>query len=78
MEMSSRTPLIRYQSVRDTQQGANVALLTPTVFVGKKPVTQQTWFLYLAAAEINFTRAHAKALDDRWVFPVTQFEAPTA
>ena len=70
--------VIRYQSVRDTQQGANVALLTPTVFVGKKPVTQQTWFLYLAAAEINFTRAHAKALDDRWVFPVTQFEAPTA
>src|SRR3569832_2122054 len=64
---------IRYESVRDVQQGANIALRTPEAFVGKKPLTQQTWFLYLAAAEVNFTRAHARGAKDRWVFPVTQF-----
>jgi len=70
--------VIRYESARDTQQGANIALLTPAAFVGRKPVTQQTWFLYLAEAEVNFTRAHAKGVEDRWVFQVTQFELPAA
>lgn len=66
--------VIRYESVRDVEHGANVALLTPGAFVGRRPLAQQTWYLYLAATEINFTRAHARGAKDRWVFPVTQFE----
>jgi hypothetical protein len=65
--------VIRYESVRDAQHQANVALLTAKAFTGKKPQTQQTWFLYLAPTEINFTRAHTRGAEDRWVFPVTQF-----
>jgi hypothetical protein len=65
--------VIRYESVRDAQHQANVALLTAKAFTGKKPQTQQTWFLYLAPTEINFTRAHTRGVEDRWVFPVAQF-----
>ena len=65
---------IRYESVRDTQRAANVALFTAKAFAGKKPQTQQTWFLYLAPTEINFTRAHTRGGEERWVFPVAQFE----
>lgn len=64
---------IRYESVRDARHGANIALLTAKAFTGKKPQTQQTWFLYLAPAEVNFTRAHAQGEADRWVFPASQF-----
>ena len=66
--------VIRYESVRDAQHEANVALLTAKAFSGKKPQTQQSWFLYLAPTEINFTRAHTRGAEDRWVFPVAQFE----
>lgn len=66
--------VIRYESVRDVKQGANVALLTPAAFTGRKPVTQQSWYLYLAPTEVNFTRAHARGAEDRLVFPVAQFE----
>lgn len=66
--------VIRYESVRDTQHAANVALLTAKAFAAKKPHTQQTWFLYLAPTEINFTRAHTRSDEERWIFPVTQFE----
>lgn len=65
--------VIRYESVRDAQRGANVALLTPAVFTHREPLAQQTWFLYLAPTEVNFTRALAQGAEDRWVFPVTQF-----
>lgn len=65
--------VIRYESLRDVQQGANIALLTPDAFVGNQPVTRQSWFLYLAQTEVNFTRAHARGSEDRLVFPVTQF-----
>jgi hypothetical protein len=65
--------VIRYESVRDAEHEANLALLTAMAFVGKKPQTQQTWFLYLAPTEINFTRAHTHCAEDRWVFPVAQF-----
>jgi len=66
--------VIRYESVRDAEHEANIALLTAKAFAGKKPQTQQTWFLYLAPTEINFTRAHTRGTEDRWVFPVAQFE----
>jgi hypothetical protein len=66
--------VIRYESVRDAEREANVALLTAQAFVGKKPQTQQTWFLYLAPTEINFTRALTRGAEDRWMFPVAQFE----
>lgn len=65
--------VFRYESVRDAQRGANVALLTAKAFAAKKPQTQQTWFLYLAPSEVNFTRAHAQGAEERWVFPVSQF-----
>jgi hypothetical protein len=66
--------VIRYESVRDAEHEANVALLTAKAFAAKKPQTQQTWFLYLAPTEINFTRVHTRGTEDRWVFPVTQFD----
>lgn len=62
---------IRYESVRDARRQHR--MLTAKAFTGKKPQTQQTWFLYLAPAEVNFTRAHAQGEADRWVFPASQF-----
>lgn len=41
--------VIRYQSVRDPQRGANVALLTVEAFARPKPVSQQTWHIRLSA-----------------------------
>lgn len=48
---------IRYASVRDPEQGINLALLAPDVFTRKSPTAQQTWYLYLGEAEANCMRA---------------------
>ncbi len=67
---------LRYESVRDVEQGANVALLEPRGFTLPQPVSMQTWYLYLGEAEINCTRSHATAAEDRWTFPREHFITP--
>ncbi|MDE1149222.1 MAG: RES family NAD+ phosphorylase [Azospirillaceae bacterium] len=60
------TDLIRYQSVRDPSGGANIALLTPKGFVGKKPKRLSSWHLFI--------RPHAVQV---WCeFPAIKLEFP--
>ena len=65
--------IIRYESVRDVEQGVNLALLSPAAFKSTKPKTMQTWFLYLSPAEANCERASANNQDERWTFKREQF-----
>lgn len=58
---------IRYESVRDPKHGANLALLTPEAFRRPEPLSQQTWYLYLAATESNCVRA---GRSESFTFPV--------
>ena len=43
----AKVDAIRYRSVRDPQNGINVALLTCATFTSRAPVEHQTWRLYL-------------------------------
>jgi hypothetical protein len=65
--------IIRYQSVRDVEQGANLAILSAAVFKSKTPLTQQTWFVYLSQTEANCERANASDPHDQWTFKREQF-----
>lgn len=65
--------IIRYESVRDVEQGTNLALLSPAAFKSTKPKAMQTWFLYLSEAEANCERANANRQDERWTFKREQF-----
>ncbi len=65
--------VIRYESVRDIEKSANIALLIPGAFVVNKPKSQQTWFLYISEKEINCTRALVKKSEDVWAFPRKHF-----
>ena len=65
--------IIRYRSVRDLEQGINMALLSPTVLSATEPKVMQTWFLYLSAAEANCERVNAGSPDAQWTFPLEQF-----
>lgn len=56
---------LRYRSVRDPEQGCNVALLHPRAFASTKPLRRQTWYLHLSINKIEFTRA---ASTEQWVF----------
>ncbi|MBX9947011.1 MAG: RES family NAD+ phosphorylase [Reyranella sp.] len=47
---AARIDVIRYASVRDPQQGKNVALLSCRAFVKPRPVGHQTWHIRLSAA----------------------------
>ena len=47
---SAGIEVIRYASVRDPQQGMNVALLTGRAFAKPKPSSQQTWHIRLSDA----------------------------
>lgn len=60
---------IRYASVRDLDQGINLALLDPAVFDCTEPVRQQTWYLYLGSTESNCIRAGRA---EAFTFPVPQ------
>lgn len=48
--------LIRYQSVRDPQYGANLALLHCRVFAKPKPLERQSWWIRLSAAGAQVVR----------------------
>lgn len=51
--------VIRYESVRDPEHAANLALLTPSVFSRKQPQETQTWILFLSEREASFRRPHS-------------------
>ncbi len=65
--------LIQYESVRDVDYGLNLALLSPSAFKSKEPITTQTWFFYLSEVEANFERANANRHDEQWTFKRDQF-----
>lgn len=45
--------IIRYGSVRDPQQGVNLALLTCTVFTAAEPTCWQTWRMHLQSSGVQ-------------------------
>jgi len=66
--------IICYESARDLERGMNLALLSPSAFKSKKPKIQQTWFLYMSAAEVNCERANVNSNNDQWTFKRGQFD----
>ncbi len=50
---------IRYESVRDPEHGAAVAVLRPSCFKPRKPVEQQTWFLTVRRSAVTWQREGA-------------------
>lgn len=47
---------IRYESVRDPEHGAAVAVLTPACFKPHKPLAQHTWFLTVRPTTVIWQR----------------------
>jgi hypothetical protein len=47
---------IRYESVRDPEHGAAVAVLRPSCFKPRKPLEQHTWFLTVRRAAVIWQR----------------------
>jgi hypothetical protein len=47
---------IRYESVRDPEHGAAVAVLRPSCFRPRKPLEQHTWFLTVRRAAVIWQR----------------------
>jgi RES domain len=47
---------IRYESVRDPEHGAAVAVLEPECFKPRKPLEQQTWFLTVRRTAVIWQR----------------------
>jgi hypothetical protein len=50
---------IRYESVRDPEHGAAVAVLAPTCFRPRKPLEQHIWFLTVRRAAVIWQREGA-------------------
>ena len=50
---AAKVEAIRYHSVRDPQQRANIALLTCKVFARKDAVVRQTWHLHVGRAGVR-------------------------
>jgi hypothetical protein len=59
---------IRYESARDPQHRANVAILEPGAFSDTKPQSMQTWKLYLSEDEASFRRPHSVNSPTKFVF----------
>lgn len=49
-------PTLRYESVRDPEHGACLAVLDPRAFDDTAPVAQQTWFLSVKRDRVLWTR----------------------
>jgi hypothetical protein len=47
---------IRYRSVRDLDQGANLALLSPAAFRATRPEVFETWHVFLRDAAVQAVR----------------------
>jgi hypothetical protein len=61
---------IRYESVRDAEHAACVAVLTPTAFRRPKPSGQQTWFI--AASRSSVRCAKDERDGPTWEFTAAQ------
>lgn len=51
---------IRYTSVRDPDEGKNIAVLSLRAFVGTKRQAKQTWYIYLRPQRVQVWREHPK------------------
>ena len=56
LSRAAHIQLIRYQSVRDPQQGACAAVLDPAVFGRGRPRSQQTWFVAASRERVRCAR----------------------
>lgn len=68
--------VIRYASVRDPDDGINIAMLSPTAIRSKSPSALQTWFLYLSPTEANCERTTADGQKEYWTFYPSLPESP--
>ena len=59
---------IRYQSVRDTKQGRNIALLTPYCFSKNTIANQQVWYMVIKEKEVYASRADTTRDDEMYTF----------
>ncbi|HVY58324.1 MAG TPA: RES family NAD+ phosphorylase, partial [Xanthobacteraceae bacterium] len=50
---SAEIAVIRYESARDPEKGANLALLTPAVFASPTPIDRQTWRIRLGPSGVQ-------------------------
>lgn len=66
--------VIRYPSVRDSEQGINLALLSPSAFCSRKPKKEQTWFLYMSETECNCERANAKNESEQFTYKIKELK----
>ena len=64
--------LIRYESVRDQERGANLALLSAIPFVGTSPKRTETWRIKLGTFGAQVIREFPR---QRFEFPRSAFEA---
>lgn len=71
---SAELVAIRYESVRDPEKAANVALLTPAAFTVDEPRTTQTWLLFQTSQEVGFRRTGEAG--ETWSFPRDLFAVP--
>jgi hypothetical protein len=53
--------IIRYQSVRDPEQGGAAALLSPQAFARRSPLEQQAWYLQVTRTGVRWYRADGDA-----------------
>ncbi|MBI3776427.1 MAG: RES family NAD+ phosphorylase [Gammaproteobacteria bacterium] len=65
---AAKADVLRYESVRDSAGGVNVALLNPKAFALNAPVDHHVWILYIAATEINCIRTGLLGNEERWTF----------
>jgi RES domain len=61
----ARIPLIRYESVRDPEHGACVAVLEPRAFKNPRPLQLQQWFIAVATTHASCIAADRSA---QWEF----------
>jgi RES domain len=64
--------LIRYESVRDPEGGANLALLSPAPFVGRSPKKTETWRIKLGPFGAQVIREFPR---ERFEYPRDAFES---
>jgi hypothetical protein len=66
---------IRYQSVRDPEQGGCGAVLKPDAFAENKPLETQTWWLSVTRARVIWKRDNVLE-DMSWEFDTSNWPAP--
>ena len=72
----AETEMIRYESVRDPQHEACVAVLTPTAFQRRQPRREETWFI--AAARTRVRCAKDPRSGASWEFTEEQLVGASA